>query len=248
MKAVILAAGRGKRLNSFTKSQPKPLTPILGKPIIEHTLDTLKNVGISNCIIVTGYLGKLIQKRLGNGSEFNIKIQYCHNPQYMSGNAISLKTAEKHIKNNEQFLLLMADHYVSQEIIKEALKKSNYKRLLCVDKNPAYPPQIKDATKVLVNSEGYIVDIGKKIPLWNAVDTGVFILDNSIFKIIKILERTEKDLTITRCVKQSALNGKPLWACNVSGKLWFDIDTKEDVIFVESFLYEALKCQETGME
>jgi len=246
MKTVILAAGRGQRLRPFTEKYPKPLTPILGKPILEHTLALIRNVGIEDCIIVTGYLGNFIKKRLGDGSRYNIKLHYCHNPYYTLGNAVSLKAAEKMLKDEEPFLLLMADHYVSQGILEKALESVNKEPLLCVDERPRYPPQLKDATRVLVNSGGYIIDIGKKIPLWNAVDTGVFLLDNTIFKVIDALEKTASLLTITNCIKHLTLYKKPVWACDVSGRLWFDVDTQEDWAFVESFLCEALKCQERG--
>lgn len=246
--AVILAAGKGLRLYPYTKRYPKPLTKILGKPIIEHALQTLKDTGIENIVIVTGYLGNIIQKYLKDGAKLGIKIQYCHNPSYVLGNAISLKAAEKAIKNSEPFLLIMADHYFDKAIIEKAIKNVNRQPLLCIDTNPRYPPQIKDATKVLVDQESYVVNIGKNIPLWNAVDVGLFLLDGAIFEIIHSLEKQKPALTITDCIKHLSLNVKPVWGCNISDHLWFDIDTRQDVEFVEFFLREASKCQRNGTE
>lgn len=249
ISAVILAAGRGHRLHPYTKKYPKPLTKILNKPIIEHIVTSLKDAGIENCVIITGYLGNHIRRYLGDGAKFGLKTQYCHNQQYSLGNAISLKMAEKALKNEEPFLLLMADHYVDKAIIEKAMENINREPLLCIDRNPCYPPQIKDATRVLVDQEGYIVDIGKNIPAWNAVDTGLFLLDNTIFEIIRLLEKRKfPSLTVTECIKHWSLNINPVWGCEVSNHLWFDIDTQQDVTFVESFLCEALKCQKNGTE
>ncbi len=245
-KALILAAGRGERLSPYTEKYPKPLTLILGEPILEHTLNILQRLGITNCIIVTGYLGRFIRRRIGNGLKFNLKIQYSHNLKYAHGNAISLKTARKFITKTEPFLLLMADHLLEEKIIKKALENVNLKPLLCVDYKPRYPPQINDATKVLVDLNGFIADIGKNIPVWNGVDTGVFLLDDNIFKIIEQMETKGASLTVTQCVKQLISDDKPLWACDVSNLLWFDIDTQEDITFVESFLGGVPKCQENG--
>lgn len=246
--AVILAAGRGLRLHPHTKQYPKPLAEILGKPIIEHTIYTLKSVGVEEIVIVTGYLGSHIKGYLRNGSHLGVKIQYCYNSRYMLGNAISLKTAEKVIPKNQSFLLLMGDHYFEKAIMDEALRNANNQPLLCIDRNPHYPPQIKDATKVLVNQEEYVIDIGKNIPAWNAVDIGLFILGDTIFEVIHSLKRRKPNLTITDCIKHLTLNVKPVWGCDISDHLWFDIDTPQDVEFVESFLCGARKCQGNGME
>lgn len=246
--AVILAAGKGLRLHPYTKQYPKPLTKILGKPIIEHTLYTLKDAGIKNIAIVTGYLGTFIQKYLQDGAHLGVKIQYCHNPRYMLGNAISLKAAEKALQNGEPFLLLMADHYFDKAIIEKATKNVDRQPLLCIDSNPRFPPQIRDATKVLVNQEGRIVNIGKNIPVWNAVDVGLFLLDDVIFEVIRSLEKQKPALTVTDCIKHLSLKVKPVWGCDISNHLWFDIDTRQDVEFIESFLREVSKCRRNGTE
>lgn len=52
MRAIILAAGRGERLLPFTKNYPKPLTPILGKPLLEYSIQTLKQTAVVDLIIV----------------------------------------------------------------------------------------------------------------------------------------------------------------------------------------------------
>jgi UTP-glucose-1-phosphate uridylyltransferase len=59
--AVILAAGKGTRLHPYSKHIPKPLTKVLGKPIIEHTIRALQSVGIKDIVVVTGYLGNLVE-------------------------------------------------------------------------------------------------------------------------------------------------------------------------------------------
>ncbi len=246
--AVLLAAGMGTRLRPHTEQIPKPLTKILGKPIIEYSLNALKSSGIENIVIVTGYLGNQIRRYLKDGTHLGVKIKYCHNSRYMLGNAISLKAAEAALHDETPFFLLMGDHLFNKAIIEKAIENINRHPLLCIDKNPCYPPQVKDATKVLINQKGYIVDIGKNIPKWNAVDTGLFILDNAIFNVIYQLERQKPDLTITDCIKYLSLNVKPVWGCNITGHFWFDIDTKQDIEFVESFLRGALKCPESGME
>jgi len=246
MKAVILAAGRGERLLPFTNYCPKPLTPILGKPLLEYTIETLKQAAVEDVIIVTGYLSHTIQEYFGDGSKFHLKIRYAHNPVQKNGNATSLKATQELLTEDEAFLLLMSDHLIDVNIVRKALQNIEHKPLLCVDRRPRYLPQIKDATRVLVTSRGYITKIGKDITPWNGVDTGVFLLDSSIFEVIERAEKPTYPVTISDCIKKLTRDGKPLWACDVSKLFWLDIDTFDDVKIAELILQEEMRCRENG--
>lgn len=246
--AIILAAGRGSRLHPFSKYTPKPLVKIVGRPLIEYTIQAIKNAGIEDIVVVTGYLSKHIKEHLGNGERFGVNIRYCYNRSYTHGNSLSLEAAKGALEKDRSFLLLMGDHYFDETIIRDVLEKAKRQPLLCIDKNPKYPPQVKDATKVFVDENGQIVDTGKNISFWNAVDTGLFLLDYTIFEVIQILEKRKPSLTISDCIKYLTLNMRPVWGFDISGRLWFDIDTPQDVDFANSFLCEVLKCQRNGME
>jgi len=77
MKAVILAAGKGTRLNPITSLRPKPMIPIGGKPLLEHTILNLRDIGVQEILIIVGYKEEIIKNYFGNGlSKFNIKIDY----------------------------------------------------------------------------------------------------------------------------------------------------------------------------
>lgn len=228
MKAVILAAGRGERLLPYTREYPKPLTIISDKPILEHILYTFKSAGIKEFIIVTGYLGHAIRKYFGDGSKLKLTIRYVQNPSYYRGNATSLAAAQALLGNGDVFILSMADHLMSRHIVERALELKDRHPLLCVDLNPSLTFKVKEATKVLVDSDGYIQDIGKAIPIWNGVDTGLFLLNNIIFNIINKMENMVTPLTLSCCVKKM-IKSQKLWACDVSGLFWLDIDTHEDL-------------------
>jgi MurNAc alpha-1-phosphate uridylyltransferase len=73
---MLLAAGRGERMEALTKTKPKPLLEVKGKPLIVHLLESLKSSGFEHIIINTAYLGEDIQKRLDSGSEFGVNITY----------------------------------------------------------------------------------------------------------------------------------------------------------------------------
>lgn len=76
MKAMILAAGRGSRMEALTDNCPKPLLEVGAYSLIEHQLRRLKSAGINDVIINISYLGSMIQKALGNGKNYAMNIEY----------------------------------------------------------------------------------------------------------------------------------------------------------------------------
>lgn len=83
MKGMILAAGRGTRLQSITKHIPKPLIVVHGKPLIEHRIESLRQAGITEIVINVHYLGELIKNHLGDGERLGVKIQYSTEEQLL---------------------------------------------------------------------------------------------------------------------------------------------------------------------
>ncbi len=107
MKAMILAAGRGERLRPLTDTTPKPLIKVAGKSLIEYHLDNLAKAGINEIIINTAWLAEKIHKELGDGSKYNVSIQY-------SDEGEALETAGGIIKalpllGDEPFLVVNGD-------------------------------------------------------------------------------------------------------------------------------------------
>ncbi len=76
MKAMILAAGFGNRLWPLTQDRAKPAIPFLGRPLIAHSVDYLKNAGVTNIIVNLHYQGNSIRKALGDGTDFGVQIHY----------------------------------------------------------------------------------------------------------------------------------------------------------------------------
>lgn len=76
MKTVIMVGGRGTRIASVANDVPKPMINICGKPILEHQIDNLKACGLTDIILVIGYLGEKIKDYFGDGSRFGVCIEY----------------------------------------------------------------------------------------------------------------------------------------------------------------------------
>lgn len=107
MKALIFAAGRGERMAELTRSKPKPLLEIAGKPLIDYTVVGLKAAGFSELIVNLAYLGEQIKDYLGNGSRFGVRISYSEEPYPLeTGGAISRALP---LLGDKPFLVVNAD-------------------------------------------------------------------------------------------------------------------------------------------
>ena len=106
MKIVIMAGGKGTRIASVNSEVPKPMIPILDKPILEWQIDTLKKQGYKEFVFIIGHLGHTITDYFGDGSKFGIQIEYIieKEPLGTAGALYYLKDSMK-----EDFLLLNGD-------------------------------------------------------------------------------------------------------------------------------------------
>ncbi len=99
MKAIILAGGRGKRLRPITDYVPKPLVPLNNIPIIDWQIKYLKNFGVDERIICTGYKAEMIQHFFSMKNNFGMKIKFSIEKTPL-GTGGAIKQAGKLIKIN----------------------------------------------------------------------------------------------------------------------------------------------------
>jgi len=243
VKALIIAAGRGSRLNETTKDIPKALIPLLGLPLIERAILTTKEAGINEYVIVVGYLGEKIKVFLGNGDRFRVKIGYIENEEWQKSNGVSVLKAKKLL--NENFFLLMSDHIFDARILKGLV---NYYMkgtvVLAVDRREP----LTDDTKVL-EKNGKIVDIGKDIQESNCIDTGIFLCSPKIFSYAEDAAKESKT-ELSEGILRAAENGDAeifditqinSYISSIRKEIeafWMDIDTKEDLSKAKKLLIE----------
>src|SRR5205823_5723149 len=106
MKAVLMAGGEGSRLRPLTIVRPKPMVPIVNKPVMEHVLDLLKRHGITDVIVTVQYLASVIQDFFGDGSQFGMHITYSVE-EVPLGTAGSVKAVEDQL--DDTFIVISAD-------------------------------------------------------------------------------------------------------------------------------------------
>ena len=107
MKAMILAAGFGTRLKPLTDNLPKPMFPVLNRPLLEHTLNFLSSQGVHDIIVNVHHLPNKIIDYFGDGSEFGVHLKFSHEEEIL-GTAGGLKKAQSFLEK-ETFLVLNSD-------------------------------------------------------------------------------------------------------------------------------------------
>jgi len=232
-KGIILAAGDGDRLGSLTAIRPKVLLPVNGKEqLIRCPIEVLAAAGVSDIAIVIGYLGDSVIEALGNGDDFGVRLQYIYNSDYLGENAVSVYKAREWAQG-EPVILCMGDHLIDGEIVKRLLCRSVLNETLCIDYTLAHHHELAEATKVTVDTAGYIKDIGKDLVNWDALDTGVFFLTENFFQALhELVQRRGIEVTISDVIRFLVGRGHTFDTCDVSGCFWADVDTKEDLDMV----------------
>lgn len=235
MKAVILAAGEGRRMRPFTLDKPKCLIKLLGLTLIERIILSLKKAGIKDILIVVGYKSNKIKKYLGNGSRYDVQISYIENPEWKRGDGWSLYVTKNILEKEDYFLVLMSDHIFMPDILKRLLSMKQQLKgfsILCVDNQYNRFPDIKEATKVLIDKEGNIYKIGKGLSEFNGIDCGIFLLTPDIFTCLEEM-LVQKEQYLTDAIRR-LIAYKKLKAFSIGDFYWQDIDNIEDLKIAEA--------------
>jgi len=235
-QCLILAAGNGTRMRPLSAGLPKPLVEFRGRPILEHVMLRAQEAGVEEFVIVVGYRGDLIRRRLESRWNGSATLTFVENGDYHKHNGISALKAKNAIDGN--FLLLMADHLFEPETARRLLRQRLAPRevILAVDPKVDCIFDIDDATKVL-RARDRIVDIGKEIADYDALDTGMFLCSPALFDD---LEAASKDgnCSLSDGMLRLAHEGR-LRAMEIGDAQWHDVDTPEALAYAdaESLVY-----------
>lgn len=228
MRGVILAAGDGGRLRPYTDTVPKTLIEMRGRPLIWYPLTAMAQAGITEIGVVVGHRARQVKEGIAKWIPDGVSVEYVYNPEYMGGNAVSVRAARDFVGDDE-FLLSMGDHVIDPSIAARVAAAPEHLAVLGVDSAAALPGQLSDATRVFVDAYGRLVRIGKRLRRWNAVDIGVFRFQPSVFRAFDLLyNAVGGELEITRVMRHLAAARPSVRTCDVQGRFWSDVDTIED--------------------
>lgn len=240
MKCLIIAAGKGSRLQQ--KGDSKPLIPILGIPLIERVIRSAIEAGADEFFVVIGYQGDRVRDFLERLAErLGIRITPVVNEDWEKKNGLSVLKARDYL--HEPFLLLMADHLFDPHLATAltALPPSDGEIALGVDcdtRNPLI--DMEDVTRVKAEG-GKIRNIGKGLDDFNSFDTGVFLCSPAIFKALEQSQEKDGDTTLSGAVRVLAAEGRAN-AIPVGG-FWIDVDDPAAFRKAEKALLDRLRAK-----
>src|SRR4051795_12039763 len=102
-----MAGGEGTRLRPLTSNAPKPMLPLVNRPMMEHIVDLLKNHGFDDIVVTVAFMANTIRNYFGDGSEFGVRMVYATEETPM-GTAGAVRNAREQAKD-ERFLVISGD-------------------------------------------------------------------------------------------------------------------------------------------
>jgi choline kinase len=239
-EALILMAGSGSRLRGSDQTFLKPLVPVLGRPLVCYIIDALIEAGINKINFIVGYQSERMRAEMEKLAPPKSEWVFIENPDWQKQNGISLLAAANHVR--APFLLTMSDHLFDNTTVDLLIELADIELLnLAVDRKIDSIFDLDDAMKVRTQGDK-VVAIGKNLPDYDAIDTGVFICPESIFDY---LERARSgsgrnDCALADGVRLMAADGK-VRAIDIGAAWWQDVDTLEMLQHAEAKLSSVVK-------
>ncbi len=231
MKAVVLAAGKGVRLEPITSTRPKHMIKIAGKPILERCLVELKTCGINDIVLVVNYMAQVIKDYFGDGSKLGVKIEFVKQNEAL-GTGDALAAVQTLVKDD--FVLVYGDLLFSSHVLKKVLEKHQEEH-----------PSATMAVARVEQPENYgIVQLDERDHVTRIVEkpnqeetrsdmanTGIYVFGRDIIdKVKQTSASTRGELEIPDAMMLLISEGKDIAAVKASADEWMDIGRPWDLL------------------
>src|SRR3984885_4299750 len=222
MKAVIMAGGEGTRLRPLTSNQPKPMMPLVNRPMIEHIIGLLKKHGFEEIVVTVAFQANTIRTYFGNGAEFGVRMVYATEEMPL-GTAGSVRNAMDELK--EPFLVISGD--VLTDIDLAAIVEFHRERKALVTIGLKAMENPLEFGIVITKEDGSIERFLEK-PSWgqvfsDTINTGIYVLEPEIFDFIPEQGPSDFSGDVFPAVLSA---GRPIYGW-VSEGYWEDVGTTE---------------------
>ena len=128
MKAIILSAGEGSRMRPLTLTKPKTMLPVAGKPIIQYNIESLRDNGIKDILLIVRYKEEMVKAYFGDGSEFGVNISYATQEDFL-GTANAISYGADFIEDS--LIVLNGDIILDNEMMRDSVVKMTHFFYFC---------------------------------------------------------------------------------------------------------------------
>lgn len=226
MKAVVMAGGEGTRLRPMTSSMPKPLLPVVNRPIMEHVLRLLKRHGFSETVVTVQFLASLVRNYFGDGEELGMSLTYA-NEETPLGTAGSVKNAEEALKD-DTFLVISGDALTDFDLTKlvEYHRAKGAMVTVCLTR----VPDPVEFGITIIDDEGRVDRFLEK-PTWgqvfsDTVNTGIYVMEPEVFDYVAPGVSVDWSGDVFPKLLEE---GKPIFGYVAEG-YWEDVGTHESYV------------------
>ena len=234
MKAVVLVAGKGTRMEPLTSGCPKVMLQVANKPILEHILNSAIKAGIEGFVFITGYQEEKIKEYFGDGSRWGVSIEYVQQREQL-GTANAIGYARGYVEGG--FLVLNGDMLIGQEDLKALLSRTE-EAVICVKEveNPSDFGVLETENNKVIR----IIEKPKNPPT-NLANAGIYLFRESIFDFIdRTPESMRKEFEITDSIQMLIDSGAAVGYSPLEGR-WIDIGYPWDLLKANEYLLKDLK-------
>lgn len=242
MKAIIPVAGVGTKLRPLTYTQPKPLIPIAGKPILSFIIDRLITAGCKEFVFIIGYLGEKIHDFVRKNYPDIVSYFIQQNDRKGLGHAIWMS---KNIVNDEEMLIVLGDTVFEADIEKILASKGSSLGVKKVD-DP------RDFGVADIDDKGQIIEVIEKpnIPKSNMALVGLYMIKCSD-KLFKVLEdnikndiTTHSEIQLTDAIGALISSGEKFQSFKVEN--WYDCGKRDSLLEANAILLNKSQAATTS--
>jgi UDP-N-acetylglucosamine diphosphorylase/glucosamine-1-phosphate N-acetyltransferase len=247
MKAVVLAAGEGVRLQPITATRPKHLIEVGGKPVLEHCFEALKGVGIVEVVVVTHYMGDAIRQRFCDGRKLGLKIEYVEQSAVLgTGNALSV--VEPFIDG--EFVLVYGDLLFTSLAMRKVIDAHSLEKAV-----------VAMAVVQVEKPKNYgVIEFGNGNTVKRVVEkpapgkepsrlanAGLYVLPEEIFDRIRQTRSSVRgEWELTDAISLIAQDEKAVVTAEISKEEWIDIGSPWDLLEANAHVLKRMKHRVLG--
>ncbi len=196
LKAVILAGGLGTRLRPYTLFVPKPMLPLAEKPLLQYTIEWLRDNGAKDIVVSVSYLRKSIEDYFEDGHEYGVSITYCRLAHPL-GTAGQLKTTEKHL--NSRFVCIYGDSVYNFNL-RDAISYHEKKKSLATIILKKYKTSMKYGF-IDVDKNGAVEGWREKPEMEGLINIGCYIMEPGFLRYIPEKQMYGMDMAFRKAIE-----------------------------------------------
>ena len=197
MKGMILAAGKGTRVRPITQIIPKPMIPILGKPVMESMIQLFASHGIDKIVVNTSHLAEVIENYFGDGHHFNVQLSFSYEGEIVDGNFVSKALGSaggmRKIQDfsgffDETFVVVCGDAWIDLDLSEAVRRHKQNGGIATIVTRDVALEEVSKYGVVVTDNYGKVTSFQEKPAMEDAlstqINTGIYIFEPAIFDYI----------------------------------------------------------------